>query len=530
MDPTNSIILESCTNDPVSKQTVKNVVPSVSDNKEKSERESFIMKNIQDRLDDRASEVLESDVNNCVTCSDTVSSWTEMCRVCANASKRRIQIFEEEGINHQLCNKIHRYLPIRVSTSDTLPLQLCYHCAITLLSWHKLVQGCIDAERRLTKMQALIEKDQEVLCSTIIIPAYEEANLNSTLQETSVKGEPLPEESVSKGEVVKELVTINPERFVVLSASGDGAAVAVKLVTTLERISVDYDWKPRRTLIFCVFAGSSDRCRESLPFYVRSRVLAYLALHGRNLQGQPIVVAASSNKYPKAKSGGLPPVGMTFVLLSENGELIVSGSEMVRASVLEAADDLRSLQDSLRRRGFYLPRLRTDMPHAVFAFLTDQNGTRVGDEDGRSDRTRWATMAQIVGTSLWSLSESLTLKWDPKLLNDGIDDVLRDENPLASREARENLRRAVTNLIVNLERINYRVDTTEKSKVLDVRMINDLLMELDRVLLCPEKDFSSGTDLAWFYLSSQKSPSSYSSRFDKMQLCFELANVMLETV
>ncbi|XP_023289758.1 uncharacterized protein LOC105702398 isoform X3 [Orussus abietinus] len=498
MDPTNSIILESCTNDPVSKQTVKNVVPSVSDNKEKSERESFIMKNIQDRLDDRASEVLESDVNNCVTCSDTVSSWTEMCRVCANASKRRIQIFEEEGINHQLCNKIHRYLPIRVSTSDTLPLQLCYHCAITLLSWHKLVQGCIDAERRLTKMQALIEKDQEVLCSTIIIPAYEEANLNSTLQETSVKGEPLPEESVSKGEVVKELVTINPERFVVLSASGDGAAVAVKLVTTLERISVDYDWKPRRTLIFCVFAGSSDRCRESLPFYVRSRVLAYLALHGRNLQ--------------------------------ENGELIVSGSEMVRASVLEAADDLRSLQDSLRRRGFYLPRLRTDMPHAVFAFLTDQNGTRVGDEDGRSDRTRWATMAQIVGTSLWSLSESLTLKWDPKLLNDGIDDVLRDENPLASREARENLRRAVTNLIVNLERINYRVDTTEKSKVLDVRMINDLLMELDRVLLCPEKDFSSGTDLAWFYLSSQKSPSSYSSRFDKMQLCFELANVMLETV
>ncbi|XP_023289759.1 zinc finger protein GLI4 isoform X4 [Orussus abietinus] len=212
MDPTNSIILESCTNDPVSKQTVKNVVPSVSDNKEKSERESFIMKNIQDRLDDRASEVLESDVNNCVTCSDTVSSWTEMCRVCANASKRRIQIFEEEGINHQLCNKIHRYLPIRVSTSDTLPLQLCYHCAITLLSWHKLVQGCIDAERRLTKMQALIEKDQEVLCSTIIIPAYEEANLNSTLQETSVKGEPLPEESVSKGEVVKELVTINPER------------------------------------------------------------------------------------------------------------------------------------------------------------------------------------------------------------------------------------------------------------------------------------------------------------------------------
>ncbi|XP_012285357.1 uncharacterized protein LOC105702398 isoform X5 [Orussus abietinus] len=324
--------------------------------------------------------------------------------------------------------------------------------------------------------------------------------------------------------------TREPDRFVVLSASGDGAAVAVKLVTTLERISVDYDWKPRRTLIFCVFAGSSDRCRESLPFYVRSRVLAYLALHGRNLQGQPIVVAASSNKYPKAKSGGLPPVGMTFVLLSENGELIVSGSEMVRASVLEAADDLRSLQDSLRRRGFYLPRLRTDMPHAVFAFLTDQNGTRVGDEDGRSDRTRWATMAQIVGTSLWSLSESLTLKWDPKLLNDGIDDVLRDENPLASREARENLRRAVTNLIVNLERINYRVDTTEKSKVLDVRMINDLLMELDRVLLCPEKDFSSGTDLAWFYLSSQKSPSSYSSRFDKMQLCFELANVMLETV
>lgn len=55
---------------------------------------------------------------------------------------------------------IHVAFLIQVSENDALPLQLCYHCAATLLAWHELLEGCLNAERRLLQMQVALQERQ----------------------------------------------------------------------------------------------------------------------------------------------------------------------------------------------------------------------------------------------------------------------------------------------------------------------------------------------------------------------------------
>ena len=44
--------------------------------------------------------------------------YDELCRVCANPSDRFIPIFSEEGLEHNLQEKIHTYLPFQVCINN----------------------------------------------------------------------------------------------------------------------------------------------------------------------------------------------------------------------------------------------------------------------------------------------------------------------------------------------------------------------------------------------------------------------------
>lgn len=44
----------------------------------------------------------------------------ELCRICANGSDRFIPIFNGEGLEHDLQNKIQTYLPLQVHCSQSL--------------------------------------------------------------------------------------------------------------------------------------------------------------------------------------------------------------------------------------------------------------------------------------------------------------------------------------------------------------------------------------------------------------------------
>ena len=110
-----------------------------------------------------------------------MDDWTDislnvnhLCRICAAHSDVLIPIFSGEGSQHRLDLKIHLYLPIQVqicyiyvwptmkfwhmflyhdlflqvSQDDILPVQVCYGCASTLMSWHGLFLSCQDADHK----------------------------------------------------------------------------------------------------------------------------------------------------------------------------------------------------------------------------------------------------------------------------------------------------------------------------------------------------------------------------------------------
>ncbi|CAL7951086.1 unnamed protein product [Xylocopa violacea] len=158
MEPENSVMLESCGEDSILIQTVKNMVNETTHNELESEEGEFFV--VTDVENEQQNVMEVSNEESIVTQSDEQFSWSNLCRVCANTSDHLIPIFEGEGLQHDLCNKIHKYLPLHISENDTLPLQLCYHCAATLLAWHELLEGCLNAERRLLEMQDALQDKQ----------------------------------------------------------------------------------------------------------------------------------------------------------------------------------------------------------------------------------------------------------------------------------------------------------------------------------------------------------------------------------
>lgn len=53
---------------------------------------------------------------------------------------------------------LNEQLHFQVSENDKLPVQLCYQCASTLIAWHDMVLGCLEADQ---KLKALLPHDEE---------------------------------------------------------------------------------------------------------------------------------------------------------------------------------------------------------------------------------------------------------------------------------------------------------------------------------------------------------------------------------
>ncbi|XP_050421007.1 uncharacterized protein LOC126833618 [Adelges cooleyi] len=70
-------------------------------------------------------------VNNAVRCGF-------ICRLCSKIDRRVIHIFGELGRKHNLVQKIRDYLPIKIKSSDGLPLTLCVSCVQRLNRRHTL--------------------------------------------------------------------------------------------------------------------------------------------------------------------------------------------------------------------------------------------------------------------------------------------------------------------------------------------------------------------------------------------------------
>lgn len=49
----------------------------------------------------------------------------------------------------------------QVTETDSLPQQMCYQCASTLIAWHDLVISCVEADKKLRELQVEEEDDDD---------------------------------------------------------------------------------------------------------------------------------------------------------------------------------------------------------------------------------------------------------------------------------------------------------------------------------------------------------------------------------
>lgn len=49
----------------------------------------------------------------------------------------------------------------QVTETDSLPQQMCYQCASTLIAWHDLVISCLEADKKLRELQVEEEGDDD---------------------------------------------------------------------------------------------------------------------------------------------------------------------------------------------------------------------------------------------------------------------------------------------------------------------------------------------------------------------------------
>ncbi|XP_018343042.1 PREDICTED: zinc finger protein 286A-like isoform X2 [Trachymyrmex septentrionalis] len=143
--------MDSSGEDIILMETVKSMVSHEGRNETEEAEEDFFLIS-QDQAVQYPEENIEETMSHRHQTEVTLA-WMHLCRICANASDHMIPIFEGEGAQHDLISKILKYLPIHVTESDTLPLQLCERCANVLMAWHELNETCLNAERKLLEMQ-----------------------------------------------------------------------------------------------------------------------------------------------------------------------------------------------------------------------------------------------------------------------------------------------------------------------------------------------------------------------------------------
>ncbi|XP_026296713.1 uncharacterized protein LOC726107 isoform X5 [Apis mellifera] len=201
------------------------------------------------------------------------------------------------------------------------------------------------------------------------------------------------------------------DRYIILSVSCEGVGVALELAKIFNQIQKEYKWKPRRSLIFCLFSGSSNSCTEVLSNFMPHKIMAYIVVHHQALQ---------------------------------------------------------------------------DIPHA--------NNDITHNENHHEKEIRKIIIAQILAQTIWRFSECLIIKWNPNYFNETAFKALESINRIELLEHKEKIQQTLDKFLISIKTLNEKIDRIDNINTLDTRILNDLLMDLDRILLCPDKQYQSKTD------------------------------------
>ncbi|XP_076637891.1 uncharacterized protein LOC143350019 isoform X2 [Colletes latitarsis] len=300
-----------------------------------------------------------------------------------------------------------------------------------------------------------------------------------------------------------------PDRYVVVSASGEGVCIVLELAKIMNDIQREHDWKPRRSLIFCFIFGSSDSCSEILfqNAFVHSRIMAYVVVHHRVFQEAASIVKN-----------------------------------------LHFHND-RSISSNNASSNNTISRLALDIPHAVLSFVN--NGITI-DENDHERNMRKIILAQILGQTIWKLSECLIMKWNPRYFDETVSKALDSidstkfftnkgtyfgyfENSVLSILNKnifflclDEIQETSVRLLIEVKIFNGMIDAIDTTNVIRTRILNDLMMDLDRTLLCSDRKFVSKTDWAEILKLAHEPFNVISTRLKQVLKCYETAVQLLQ--
>lgn len=291
------------------------------------------------------------------------------------------------------------------------------------------------------------------------------------------------------------------DRYIILSVSCEGVGVALELAKIFNQIQKEYKWKPRRSLIFCLFSGSSNSCTEVLSNFMPHKIMAYIVVHHQALQGK--------------------------------GHFIVSGSDIVQSMVLESANIVKKWFSynnqllSLNNIPYNITtsRLALDIPHAVLSFM---NNDITHNENHHEKEIRKIIIAQILAQTIWRFSECLIIKWNPNYFNETAFKALESINRIELLEHKEKIQQTLDKFLISIKTLNEKIDRIDNINTLDTRILNDLLMDLDRILLCPDKQYQSKTDWIKLFKLNHESFNIILMHINEIIKCYENAIQLLQ--
>ncbi|KAL0110587.1 hypothetical protein PUN28_013879 [Cardiocondyla obscurior] len=284
-----------------------------------------------------------------------------------------------------------------------------------------------------------------------------------------------------------------PDRYIIFSVDENGISIALELARVLDRLSTAHNWKPRRSLVFCVSFLSSNICPQTVLKFVWRKAVAYTTVHDHFVRG--------------------------------NNHMALSGSDVMRSIAVEAIKTIPGDNNWTHlEHEAYGPRLPLDIPQVICSFNDNNFAYR---HDIQNSRLRDVTLAQMISQTIWRLSESTVIQWDPKYFNNTINKILESIDTDRFQDAKVKLIKTLKILLTAVKALNAEIDAAENVQILHARMWNDLILDLDKALLCPDKiDSHSKTDLTMFRESiSESTTLAYLNQITK---CYENAIQILQ--
>lgn len=199
-----------------------------------------------------------------------------------------------------------------------------------------------------------------------------------------------------------------------MSADSENIGIGISVAKAFQRIYNEHEWIPRRTLIFLISADYMDSCLYSLSSYDQSKIVAYLAIDKNPIDGLFI-----SYYFISFITTGYLYVIINIFNTAGDGFFQIAGSDMVQTTVLEASRDYYNFNNS-NDHVTDLQRLKIVIPHTLLSFYPVKNVSAAADKQNFSNLHR-RTLAQVLSTSVWRLSEMTVFQWDPQILHTSIE-------------------------------------------------------------------------------------------------------------